>query len=398
MEEGTKGNAGDCLQWEVIAKCSTSKARTARMTLPHSVVETPVFMPVGTQGTLKGLLPEQVTDLDCRIILGNTYHLGHRPGHELVRKAGGLHQMMNWDRSLLTDSGGFQMVSLCKLMQITEEGVRFESPHTGEETLLTPEQSIAIQNALGADIIMQLDDVVHVLTTGERVEEAMRRSVRWLDRCISAHSRPHEQNLFPIIQGGLDERLRRECLTEMIKRQAPGYAIGGLSGGEEKSSFWRIVSLCTDYLPDDKPRYVMGIGWPIDLVVCSALGADMFDCVFPTRTARFGTALVPSGMMHLTRNEFLNDFRPIQEDCGCNTCKRYTRSYLHSVINQETIACHLVSIHNIQYELTLMKGIRESIEKDTFPAFVKEFFVKQFPNGDPPQWARDALASVGITI
>ncbi|XP_060589468.1 queuine tRNA-ribosyltransferase catalytic subunit 1-like, partial [Ruditapes philippinarum] len=242
------------LTFKIIAECSTTKARVAEMTLPHSVVDTPVFMPVGTQGTLKGILPDQLKELDCKIMLGNTYHLGNRPGPELLEKAGGLHKFMNWDRNLLTDSGGFQMVSLLKLAEITEQGVKFQSPHDGSEMMLTPEKSIEIQNSIGADIIMQLDDVVHSTTTGPRVEEAMYRTIRWLDRCIAAHGRPHDQNIFPIVQGGLDAELRKKCAAELTKRDVAGFAIGGLSGGEEKAMFWRMVDVSTDCLPDDKPR------------------------------------------------------------------------------------------------------------------------------------------------
>lgn len=234
---------------------------------------------------MQALLPEQVSD-ECRIILGNTYHLGHRPGADLIELAGGLHSFMNWPNSLLTDSGGFQMVSLSKLMEVTEEGVRFVSPHTEQVTMLTPEESISIQNKLGSDIAMQLDDVVHVLTTGDRVQEAMNRSIRWLDRSVAANKRCVDQALFPIIQGGLDTALRQSCIAQMVARNQPGHAIGGLSGGESKEKFWRIVSLCTDLLPKHLPRYVMGVGVPVDMVVCVALGVDMFDCVFPTRTAR----------------------------------------------------------------------------------------------------------------
>ncbi|KAJ1973194.1 Queuine tRNA-ribosyltransferase catalytic subunit 1, partial [Dimargaris cristalligena] len=227
------------LQFEIIARCSTSKARVSKLHLPHFTADTPMFMPVGTQGTMKGLTTDQLRTLDCHVILGNTYHLGHRPGPEILDQAGGLHNFMDWDRGLLTDSGGFQMVSLLKLAEITEAGVQFESPHDGSMMLLTPEKSMELQNSIGADIMMQLDDVVSSLTTGPRVEEAMHRSIRWLDRCIKAHRFPERQNLFPIIQGGLDPDLRRACLAEMIRRDAPGYAIGGLSGGEEKDQFWR---------------------------------------------------------------------------------------------------------------------------------------------------------------
>jgi len=386
------------LSLKILAECSTSKARACTLTLPHAVVDTPVFMPVGTQGTLKGLIPEQLEELDCRIILGNTYHLGHRPGPEIMQKAGGLHRFMNWNRALLTDSGGFQMVSLLKLAEITEEGVQFESPHDKTKMMLTPEHSMHIQNVIGADIMMQLDDVVHSLTTGERVEEAMLRSIRWLDRCIAAHSRPHDQNLFAIVQGGLDASLRERCAKEMIKRDVPGFAIGGLSGGEEKDSFWRMVSLSTDLLPRHKPCYLMGVGFAVDLVVCSALGCDMYDCVFPTRTARFGSALVPTGMLKLTQGKFANDFAPIDANCRCSTCRDYTRAYLHTIVTQETAACSLMTIHNVAYQLKLMQQIHESIIVDKFPEFVQLFFSTMFPQGNYPSWAKDALSSVNIQL
>lgn len=216
------------LSFKILAECPVTKARASLMTLPHGTVETPVFMPVGTQGSLKGLLPEQLEKVDCNLILGNTYHLGNRPGTELMKKAGGLHNFMHWPHCLLTDSGGFQMVSLLELAEITEEGVKFKSPYDGSECMLTPEHSIQIQNAIGADIIMQLDDVVSSTTTGPRVKEAMDRTIRWLDRCIAAHQHPEKQNLFPIVQGGLDPDLRKECAKELIKRDTPGFAIGGL--------------------------------------------------------------------------------------------------------------------------------------------------------------------------
>ncbi|ESP03247.1 hypothetical protein LOTGIDRAFT_205064 [Lottia gigantea] len=355
-------------------------------------------MPVGTQGTLKGLLPEQMEELDCRIMLGNTYHLGHRPGPELLEKAGGLHKFMKWKRSLLTDSGGFQMVSLLKFAEITEEGVRIESPHDSSIMMLTPEKSIEIQNSIGADIMMQLDDVVHSTTTGPRVEEAMHRTIRWLDRCLKANKRPSEQCIFPIVQGGLDPELRKQCAQELTKRDVKGFAIGGLSGGEEKESFWKMVTLSTDYLPSDKPTYLMGVGFAVDLVVCVALGCDMFDCVFPTRTARFGTALVPTGDLNLAKKMYSEDFRPIDEDCVCSTCKTYNRAYLHTIVTQETVACSLITIHNIAYQLQLMKRIRESILKDEFPVFIQTFFTTMFPNKQYPIWAVNALKSVNVTL
>ena len=389
------------LAFEIVGKCSVSKARASKIHLPHATVHAPVFMPVGTQGTLKGITPAQLEGLGCEIMLGNTYHLGHRPGDGLLKKAGGLHPFMGWRRALLTDSGGFQMVSLAKLSRVTEEGVLFASPRDGSEMLLTPERSIELQNAIGADIIMQLDDVIHTLTTGPRVEEALDRTLRWLDRCIAAHARPTEQNLFPIIQGGTDLELRSRCITEMVKRKAPGYAIGGLSGGEDKAVFWRVVKHCTDRLPTDRPIYCMGVGYAVDLIVCVALGVDMFDCVFPTRTARFGTALVPWGNMHLRHSRYQGDLDPIDRDCKCFTCLNYSRAYLHAMVTKETVACHLLTLHNLSYQLNLMRSARTSIVEDRFPAFVKDFLERQFGTPDSakyPTWIIEALASVNINL
>lgn len=289
---------------------------------------------------------------------------------------------MNWPHNLLTDSGGFQMVSLVSLSEVTEEGVRFRSPYDGDETLLSPERSVEIQNALGSDIIMQLDDVVSSTVTGPRVEEAMYRSIRWLDRCIAAHRRPDKQNLFAIIQGGLDADLRATCLEEMTKRDVPGFAIGGLSGGESKGEFWRMVALSTSRLPKDKPRYLMGVGYATDLVVCVALGCDMFDCVFPTRTARFGSALVPTGNLQLKKKQYEKDFRPIDPECDCPTCQKHSRAFLHTLLHSDnTAALHHLTIHNIAYQLRLMSAVRASIVEKRFPAFVRDFMSTMY--GDP---------------
>lgn len=389
--------AESCLKFNVIKECIGSKARVSLMTLPHYEVSTPVFMPVGTQGTLKGLLPDQLEELDCELILGNTYHLGTRPGHELIRKAGGLHKFMGWRRGLLTDSGGFQMVSLLSLAEITEEGVKFESPYGASDCMLSPENSIKIQNSIGADIIMQLDDVVKTTTTGPRVEEAMHRTIRWVDRCLEAHENPQTQSIFPIVQGGLDEKLRIECVSQLTKRKVNGFAIGGLSGGEAKDDFWRVVHLCTSYLPKNKPRYLMGVGFAEDLVVCVALGVDMFDCVFPTRTARFGCGLTDLGQINLKNKKYENDYKPIQEECDCSTCKNYTRAYLHS-IGTETVGCHLLSVHNISYQMRLMKSMRQAIMEERFPDFVKSFMARRYYSNNCPQWIVDALAAVNITL
>eukprot|EP00878_Enallax_costatus_P011633 GHUV01012142.1.p1 GENE.GHUV01012142.1~~GHUV01012142.1.p1 ORF type:complete len:422 (+),score=93.24 GHUV01012142.1:621-1886(+) len=385
-----------CLQ--VIAQ--QGRARTATMKLPHYTAETPMFMPVGTQGTVKGLTSKQLQDLDCHVILGNTYHLGNRPGNDLVAAMGGLHSFINWPRGMLTDSGGFQMVSLLHLADITEEGVTFQSPVDGSRMLLTPEQSIQIQNDLGADIMMQLDDVVPATNTDpKRFEEATYRTTRWLDRCIQANRRPNEQNLFPIVQGGFDVQLREISMQQLIERNAPGYAIGGLAGGETKDMFWRVVAQCAAGLPPGKPRYVMGIGYPLDIVVCSALGADMYDSVYPTRTARFGVALVDTGVMKLKNAAFAKDMRPIDESCNCMTCRQYSRSYLHHVVTRGVASASvLVTYHNVAYMQGLTRRIRQAIKEQCLPQFVRDFLLGMYPKCDVPQWVVDALDVAGISL
>ncbi|XP_077777136.1 queuine tRNA-ribosyltransferase catalytic subunit 1 isoform X2 [Podarcis muralis] len=338
--------AAPALSLRVVAECGRSKARACELRLPHGSVNCPVFMPVGTQGTMKGLTATQLDALGCRLCLGNTYHLGMRPGPELIQKANGLHGFMNWSRNLLTDSGGFQMVSLVELSKVTEEGVCFRSPYDGKEILLTPEKSIEIQNALGSDIMMQLDDVVSSTVSGPRVEEAMFRSIRWLDRCIAAHTKPGQQNLFAIIQGGLDPSLRSKCLEEMTKRDVPGFAIGGLSGGEAKDHFWRMVDL------------IMLLTW-----WCVWLWAAI--------------CLTVSSLRGL----------------------QYSRAFLNALFRSDTAAMHHVTVHNIAYQLNLMHSIRESIIEQRFPQFVQDFMKTMYGNiSSYPQWAIDALASVGIIL
>ena len=399
--EGTQN--GPALRHVLEKTCGRARATTIH--LPHGPVQTPVFMPVGTQGTIKGLTTEQIASLGPKIILGNTYHLASRPGTKVLEKfgPGGLHEFMGWKHNMLTDSGGFQMVSLLKLAEFTEAGVKFENPHDGKEMLLTPEMSIGEQNIIGADIIMALDDVVSSTCTDmDRVRLGHERTLRWIDRCIAAHQRKDDQNLFGIVQGGLDTDLREESLREMIKRDLPGYAIGGLSGGEAKNDFWRVVEQCTRPgetegpgvgLPQHKPRYVMGVGYSLDIVLCTAMGADMFDCVYPCRTARFGTALVPGGQVRLTHKQYADDHRPIQEDCDCPTCKGgYTRAMLNRIATKQPTACILLTIHNISYMVRMMKQMREAIFNDTFPDWVRKFLRNMYPKGSrPPQWATDCL-------
>ncbi|XP_066580987.1 queuine tRNA-ribosyltransferase catalytic subunit isoform X2 [Prorops nasuta] len=386
------------LRYEVLAECQVTKGRCGLMTLPHYYVDTPVFMPVGTQGTLKGLLPEQLEKLNCQIILGNTYHLGTRPGPDILKKAGGLHKFMNWKRALLTDSGGFQMVSLLQLAEITEEGVKFKSPYNESICMLTPEYSIHIQNIIGADIIMQLDDVVSSVISGPRVDEATDRTTRWLDRCLASHNRPDDQNIFPIVQGGLNPQTRMKSASQLVQRKVNGFAIGGLSGGESKDEFWKMVHLSTDTLPKNKPRYLMGVGFAVDLVICSALGVDMFDCVFPTRTARFGCALIKTGQINLKQSKFSTDMQPIDENCTCSTCKTYTRAYLHHIVTVETVACHLLTVHNIAFQMKLMKDIRESIKQQKFPEFIQQYLITVYPNKEYPTWIVDALKAVNVNL
>jgi len=386
---------------DVCARCSTTKARAGSIALPHQTVNTPVFMPVGTQGSLKGLTPTQLENIGIQIILGNTYHLGNQPGVDILKEAGGLHNFMSWKRALLTDSGGFQMVSLIKLSKLTEQGVEFVHPRDKTLMMLTPEKSMEIQNAIGADIMMQLDDVVSsTVTDRNRVDEAMKRSIRWLDRCLNVHSDFKKQWLFPIIQGGLHEDLRNQCLHEMTARSVPGYAVGGLSGGEGKDDFWRMVTVSTDGLPHDKPRYLMGVGYATDLIVCVALGCDMFDCVYPTRTARFGSALISTGQISLKNKMFAKDFGPIEEGCDCSTCRTYSRAYLHMLFRMNhPSACHMLTVHNVTYQYNLMKAIRSSIIADEFPSFIKTALTKLHGSiADIPTWAVEALSSVGVVI
>ncbi|KAF1830069.1 queuine tRNA-ribosyltransferase [Decorospora gaudefroyi] len=412
------------LRFELLGKCSVTKARAATLHLPHGPVPLPIFMPVATQASLKGLTPAQLEDQGCRLCLNNTYHLygllqlphaplltngrGLKPGQATLDAVGGAHKLQAWPHNILTDSGGFQMVSLLKLAKVTEEGVRFLSPHDGSPMLLTPEHSISLQNSIGSDIIMQLDDVIATTSPDHaRMKEAMERSVRWLDRCIQAHKYPDRQNLFCIIQGGLHLDMRRECTAQMVARDTPGIAIGGLSGGEEKDAYCSVVKACTELLPEKKPRYVMGVGYPEDLVVSVALGADMFDCVWPTRTARFGNAITSRGVLNIRNAVYSEDFGPIEKGCRCTCCRPtsegglgITRAYIYHVTAKETAGAHLLTMHNVHYQLNLMRLAREAILKDRYPHFVRDFFSKLY-DGDQqkyPEWAVTALRGVGVDL
>ncbi|OQE39123.1 hypothetical protein PENCOP_c007G01451 [Penicillium coprophilum] len=404
----TRNSMPSALTFDRHAKCSTTKARASTLHLPHGSVPLPIFMPVATQASLKGLTYDQLRETGCMLCLNNTYHLGLKPGQAVLDAVGGAHKLQGWDRNLLTDSGGFQMVSLLQLATVTEEGVRFLSPHDGSPMLLTPEHSISLQNSIGSDIIMQLDDVIATTSPDHaRIKEAMDRSVRWLDRCIAEHKYPERQNLFCIIQGGLDLELRKQCCEEMVARDTPGIAIGGLSGGEAKEEFCKVVDTCTDILPEHKPRYVMGVGYPEDIVVAVALGADMFDCVWPTRTARFGDAIVSSGTLKLSHKSFADDFGPVEEGCTCVCCRPtdqgglgLTRAYMHHITAKETVGAHLLTIHNVHYMLTMMGKIRQAIIDDQYPAFLRKFFsdIYQGDKSKYPEWAVGALRGVGVDL
>ncbi|VDB92377.1 unnamed protein product [Peniophora sp. CBMAI 1063] len=377
------------------------------MKLAHGVTALPTFMPVATQAAIKGLTPQQMDSLGVSLILNNTYHLNLRPGIETLKEAGGAHKFQGWNHNLLTDSGGFQL-GKAELSEQgaagAKEGALFASPFDGSPTMLTPEESMSIQHAIGADIIMQLDDVVPSLETGPRVEEASRRSVRWLDRCIDFHEtsgRQDIQNLFAIVQGGLDPALRAQCLDEMVKRKdrVAGYAVGGLSGGEEKEVFWKIIKQCADGLPIDRPRYAMGIGYAEDLLVCVALGIDMADCVFPTRTARFGVALTHKGSLNLRLRKYAGDLLPIDSDCPCPTCSDGTsRAMLHHTLTRETAAAHAVSLHNLTFQARVMGGARNAIMEGEFPTYLKSFFKDYFGEQGYPEWCVNALRSVGVDL
>jgi queuine tRNA-ribosyltransferase len=395
---------GPALTLRVVATCG--RARALDLALPHGPVRTPIFMPVGTQGTVKGLttLELQASPLDCDIILGNTYHLGVRPGGDVLERAGGLHAFMDWPRPLLTDSGGFQMVSLLALAEVTEEGVRFQSPADGSSMMLTPEMSMHLQNQIGSDIMMALDDVISSKSvSAERFAEAVARTLRWIDRCIAAHMRPTAQNLFGILQGGLDVSpggLRDQCLAGMLERDAalPGYAIGGLAGGEGKDAFWRVVAHACARLPQLKPRYLMGVGYPLDLVVCTALGVDMYDCVYPTRTARFGTALadVPGGLVKLKNAPAAEEDGPVDPGCDCAVCTNYSRAHLHLLLKTDALGPQLITLHNVAYMMRLMRRMRAAIIAGTYPEFVRAFLAVMFPDADVPVWVVEACAEAGF--
>lgn len=357
-------------------KSKESEARRGEVKTAHGIFQTPVFMPVGTQGTVKAVTPENLLDMSARIILGNTYHLYIRPGHELVERFGGLHKFMNWKGAILTDSGGFQIFSLRDLAKVTEEGAAFRSHLDGSKLFLSPEDAVQVQQSLGSDIMMCLDTCIPYPATREQTVESTDLTTRWARRCRTAHT-SREQLLFGIVQGGMYPELRKRHAEELINIGFDGYAIGGLSVGEEKSLMYDMAEATAPCLPENFPRYLMGVGTPADLVEGVWRGIDMFDCVMPTRNARNGTLFTSRGKIIIKNACYREDQSPLDEECACYTCRNYTRGYLrHLFQSREILSYHLNTIHNLHYYLNLMADIRSAIEDETFTQFRKDFYSK----------------------
>jgi queuine tRNA-ribosyltransferase len=347
--------------FSIVKRDTGSSARLGRFVTPHGVIETPAFMPVGTQGTVKAVLPRDLSEMGCQILLGNTYHLYLRPGHELVRKLGGLHRFMGWDGPILTDSGGYQVFSLAAMRKISEEGARFQSHLDGSSHLLTPEKAVEIQEALGSDIAMVLDECIPHDASREYARESTERTIRWAERCQQARSR-RQQMMFGIVQGGMFEDLRRWCAEEMAPMPFDGFAVGGLGVGEGEELLRSISAFTAALLPEDRPRYLMGVGRPEDMLRAVRAGFDMFDCVIPTRNGRNGTLFTSGGKISIKRAEFADDSRPLDEDCGCYTCSNFSRAYLrHLFMAGEILASQLNSLHNLYFYHRLMERCREAL-------------------------------------
>jgi queuine tRNA-ribosyltransferase len=375
-------NASNPANFDLLAIDSATGARRGRLHTRRGVIETPAFMPVGTQGTVKGMLPEQLREVGAQVILANTYHLYLRPGHELVRQLGGLHRFMQWDGPILTDSGGFQVFSLGALRRIEEEGVRFQSHLDGSAHLLTPESSIAIQEALGADIMMVFDECIPYPAERAYVAASTLRSTRWAARSKRAR---HDASaaLFGIVQGGMEQDLRRQSAEQLLEIGFDGYALGGLSVGEVADMMYQVMEWTLPLLPPARPRYVMGVGTPENLVEAVARGADLFDCVMPTRNARNGVLFTTFGKLSIKQNRYRDDDGPIDPECNCPVCRRFSRAYLrHLYQSNEILASVLNTWHNLYYYLQLMRRMREAIEAGAFGPFRDEFHRRRQATGD----------------
>lgn len=358
--------------FELLHQDKQTSARRGRFHTPHGVIETPIFMPVGTHGALKAMTPAQVEETEAQIILANTYHLHLKPGESLVKKAGGLHGFMNWKRPILTDSGGFQVFSLPK-KRIGEDGVHFRHEVTGEEIFLGPKEAMQIQNDLGADIIMAFDECIPYPATHDYAARSIQKTLCWAQRCLEHHRRP-DQALFGIVQGSIYEDLRKECAKQLTAMSFPGYAVGGVSVGEGLDLLKKVVEYTAPFLPDDKPRYLMGVGLPEDILESIERGMDMFDCVIPTRYARSATLFTTRGKLRLTNREYRRDFFPVDAACDCYCCRNFTRAYLHHLFNaNEILSATLAAIHNVRFYLNMMTQARQAIENDNFQLWKDDF-------------------------
>lgn len=365
----------EAITYELIHKDKNSGARRGIIHTPHGDIQTPIFMPVGTQATVKSITPDELkNDINAQIILSNTYHLYLRPGEDLVKEAGGLHKFMNWDRPILTDSGGFQVFSLSGLRKITEEGVTFNSHLDGKKIFFSPEKVMQVEEDLGADIIMAFDECCPYPSTYEYTKKSMERTTRWAKRCKEAHKK-ETQGLFGIIQGGFYKDLRKNSAEELVKLDFPGYAIGGISVGEPKEEFLDILNYTTPLMPENKPRYLMGVGTPDYLIEAALAGIDMCDCVLPTRLARHGTALTSKGKVVIRNATYERDWGKLDEECNCYTCRNYSRAYIrHLVKTNEILGIRLLSLHNLYFLTNLMERVRIEIENDNLLNFKNEFY------------------------
>ena len=376
------------IKYTLLHKDENSNARYGSLQTNYGTFETPMFMPVGTKATVKSLTPEELKEAHSGIILSNTYHLWLRPGEDIIDKAGGLHKFMNYDGPILTDSGGFQVFSLVKNKEkdITEEGVHFKSHIDGSKLFLTPEKSIQIQNKLGADIIMALDECPPYPASYEYMKDSVDRTLRWAKRCKDAHQREGEQSLFGIVQGGEYRDIRKYSAKALTEMDFDGYAIGGTSVGESKETMYKMIEYALEDLPKDKVKYLMGVGSPDALFEGVLRGIDMFDCVLPTRIARHGTLMTSHGRINIKREEFKDDFSPLDDNCDCYCCKNYSKAYLRHLFRcNEGFGLRLMSIHNLRYLIHLMEQIRQAINEDRFLDFKNDYFAKHNLNVENPR-------------
>jgi queuine tRNA-ribosyltransferase len=358
--------------FELLQKDPRTAARRGRIKTPHGIIETPIFMPVGTHGAMKALTPAQVEETEAQIILSNTYHLHLKPGESLVKKAGGLHAFMNWKRPILTDSGGFQVFSLPN-KKIGEEGVHFRHELTGEEIFLGPKEAMQIENDLGADIIMAFDECIPYPATHDYAAKSIKKTLRWAENCLQHHGR-QDQALFGIVQGSIYPDLRKECAEQLTRMDFPGYAVGGVSVGEGLDLLKKVVEYTAPFLPENKPRYLMGVGLPEDILESIERGMDMFDCVIPTRYARSATLFTSRGKLRLTNRQYRRDFFPVDPACDCYCCRNFTRAYLHHLFNaNEILSATLSAIHNVRFYLNMVAGARAAIEAGDFTEFKQDF-------------------------